>query len=354
MADVMAFTTRTAPDPSPSPAQGRKPTEPAAPNAASGWTAPTAIVRRPGAVGGVTVRAPMLDPARSAAAHGRVDGGVAQVRARSHRAAAGRETATHPKLVDRQRAIRRAERTARLRPFLVPAVVVALLVVGAVTVLFSPLFAVRSVVLRFDGPAAEQNEIARIIGPMRNQNLIRVDVGARESVLRSLPWVASASVRRSFPRSVEVRVTAHDVAGLVRLPDGGSALVSTGGAVLDIVDADNASIAMLPVFDLGLTATPDADDALAEPAPAVLSSAAALNRRLPGRLQLVTIRDGQVEWTLRPIGDNAAVRVLVGRAKDSDVPAAALASVLGRPGPSPTVIDLRTPATPVLTFADKS
>lgn len=298
--------------------------------------------RRPGAVGGVTVRAPLLDPTRAAPAPA----------ARSRLSAAKRRRAQpHPRLVDRQRSIRRAERVARLRPFLIPGVLVATLVGGTATLLLSSLLSVSTVVLRFNGSANEQQEIARIITPMRNHNLLRLDVGNRETALRSLPWVASATVRRSFPRTVEVRVTAHDVAGAVRLPNGRVAMTATDGSVLSIVDPDDPSVVGLTSFDLGLTAVPAPNDALADPAPAVLASAKAIERRLPGLLQRVVLRDNGVEWLLKPANGGAVSRVLIGQPRDSDVPAAALASVLSRPGPMPTTIDLRTPDTPILLFA---
>lgn len=305
-------------------------------------------VRRPGAIGCVTVRAPLLGPTRSETAP------VSSRRHDStptHRRADVKRSQPHPRLVDRQRAIRRADRVARLRPLLVPVVLVAAAVVAAVTVLTSPLFSVSRVVLRFSGTAAEQQEIARIITPMRDHNIVRLDVGNRESKLRSLPWVDTATVRRSFPRTVEVRVTAHDVAGAVTLPNGRVAMTATDGSVLSVVGADDPSVFGLARFDLGLTAIPAPNDAFADPAPAVLASAKAIERRLPGRLRRVVLRDDGVEWLLEPTAGGASVRVLIGRPRDSDIPAAALASVLSRSGPTPSVIDLRTPDTPVLTFS---
>ncbi len=305
-----------------------------------------AIVRRPGDVGCVTVRAPLLDPTRSPPP---VSARRNESTSRSRRDR--KRSQPHPRLVDRQRAIRRAERMARLRPLLIPVVLLTAVTIAAVTVLTTPLFSVSRVVLRFSGTAAEQQEIARIITPMRRHNIVRLDVGNRESALRSLPWVSTATVRRSFPRTIEVRVKAHDVAGAVRLPNGRVAMTSTDGSVLSVVDADDPSVAGLPSFDLGLTAIPTPNDALADPAPAVLASAKALERRLPGRLQRVALGINGVEWLLKPADGGAPARVLIGRPRDSDIPAAALMSVLSRSGPRPTVIDLRTPDTPVLTFA---
>ena len=354
LAPVVAMRMRAAPEPIASgtgkPVAATSPTIAQEGPPAAGSTPPrsSASVRRPGAVGCVTVRAPLLDPTRSA---------PAPVRSRRHdsnsrqRWTGVKRSQPHPRLVDRQRAIQRAERVARLRPLLLPVVLVTAFVVGTLTVLTSPLLSVSRVVLRFSGTAAEQQEIARIITPMRDHNIVRLDVGHRESRLRALPWVSTATVRRSFPRTVEVRVTAHDVAGAVALPDGRVAMTATDGSVLSVVDSDDPSVAGLPSFDLGLTAIPASRDALADPAPAVLASAKAIERRLPGRLQRVVLRDNGVEWLLEPTAGRAPVRVLIGRPRDSDIPAAALASVLSRSGPMPTVIDLRTPDTPLLTFS---
>ncbi len=348
LAPVVAMRIRPAPEPAGS--TTLQPSSPAsrtiAPEDAPAGR-PASSVRRPGGVGCVNVRAPLLDPTRSAPA-------PPPKRAHSdpspRRSLSTKQSTPHPRLVDRQRSVRRAERVAHLRPFLIPVVLVIALTVGVVTVLASPLFSVSRIVLGFNGSPAEQQEIVRIIGPMRNHNIVRLDVGNRESELRLLPWVSTATVRRSFPRTVEVRVTAHEVAGAVSLPDGRVALTATDGSVLSVVDADDPSVLGLPSFDLGLTAIPAPHDALADPAPAVLASARAIERRLPGRLQRVVLRNDSVEWLLNPSTPTPAVRVLIGRPRDSDVPAAALASVLSRPGPIPAIIDLRTPDTPVLTF----
>ena len=349
---VVAMRVRAAPEPiAPSAGHSVATTSPAvapeaAPSTSSAPPLASVPLRRPGAVGCVTVRAPLLDPTRSAAVPSRRHDPSSR-----QRWTGVNRTQPHPRLVDRQRAIQRAERVARLRPLLLPVVLVTAFVVATSTLLTSPLFSVSRVVLRFGGTAAEQQEIARIITPMRDQNIVRLDVGNRESRLRALPWVSTATVRRSFPRTVEVLVTAHDVAGAVALPNGRVAMTATDGSVLSIVDADDPSVFGLPSFDLGLTAIPASRDALADPAPAVLASAKAIERRLPGRLQRVVLRDNGVEWLLEPIAGRAPVRVLIGRPRDSDIPAAALASVMSRSGPTPTVIDLRTPDTPLLTFS---
>ena len=149
------------------------------------------VPRRPGAVGGVTVRAPMLDPTRSALA---ADGASAPLRmhARSRRLPVARATQqpAHPRLLDRQQAIRRAERMARARPFMLPGGIVAAGVTGAMIVLFSPLFAVRSVVLRFDGTPAEQASFATT--PHGSQR-----VGNRK--IRDAPYQRGKSSCRAKP-----------------------------------------------------------------------------------------------------------------------------------------------------------
>ncbi len=295
---------------------------------------------RPGAVGGVAVRAPLLDPTRSPVP---VDRPQWRVRA-----------GVHPRLEQRRRSIRRSAAKAAMaawRPWLL-AVAAAVAFVGLLAVaLVSPLFSVKTVTMEFSGTAAQQSELAAITGSMRGRNLLRLNVDGRESALRSLAWVSSASVRRSMPNRVVVTVRAHDVAGVVILPDGRAALTSTDGAVLSVVAATDVSVAGLPRFDLDVASEPVPGDALAAPAPAVLSSAASFGRRGGARIVRVELRSSEVTWIVQPIGGGGTIRVLVGVPRESDVPAAALTSVLARSGPRPVLVDLRTPDTPILQFA---
>jgi cell division protein FtsQ len=261
--------------------------------------------------------------------------------------------AAHPRLEQRRRTIRRSAAMAAWRPwFRIGAAAVIVVALGVVA-LFSPVLAVRTVTVEFSGSSAQQAELAAIAGHLRGRNMIRANVDGANAALLDLAWVSSASVRRSFPNSVVVRVRAHDVAGSVVLPDGRVALTSTDGSVLSVVSVDDASVAGLPRFDLNVAGQPVAGDALVAPAAAVLSSAASFSRRGVAQLVRVELRRDDVIWTVRPRDGGIPIRVLVGTARESDVPAAALTSVLSRSGPRPVLVDLRTPDTPILQFAPR-
>ncbi len=296
--------------------------------------------RRPGSVGGVAVRAPLLDPTRTPTG--------------PRAGAPKRRNVTHPKLEQRRRSIRRSASWAAWRPWVGAAVVVGALGAAVLIAVVSPLFAVKTVTVTFSGSAAQKADIDALTTSMRGRNLIRLNVDGRVKALRSMPWVATASLHRRFPNTVAVTVQAHDLAGAVELVDGRVALTATDGAVLSVVAADDPSVAGLPRFDLGLRSTPVAGDSLAEPASAVLSSAASFERREAGRLRRVVLAGNEVTWVVRPHVGAPTVRVIIGVPRESDVPAAALTSVLARRGPRLRAVDLRTPDTPVVELADRS
>ena len=295
---------------------------------------------RPGSVGGVAVRAPLLDPTRTPTGP----------RPDVHR----RREVEHPKLEKRRRSIRRSARWVTWRRWFTAGGVLTTLGFGVLVALASPLFAVKTVAITFSGSSTQTADIESVTNAMRGKNLIRLNVDGRVEALRSLPWVATASVHRRFPNTVAVTVLAHDLAGAVELIDGRVALAATDGSVLSVVSADDPSVAGLPRFELGLRSIPVAGDSLAEPAAAVMASAASFERRGAGRLQRVVLADGEVTWIVRPHPGDRTVRVDIGTPRESDVPAAALTSVLARRGPTLRAVDLRAPDTPVLELANRS
>ena len=295
-------------------------------------------IRRPGAIGGVDVRAPLLDPTRTKTTD-------------SAKRSAG---PMHPLVNERRHRIQRAQRRSRLRPLLWPSIIMLAMIAGGLVAFASPVFTVGSVRSQFAGTPAQQADLHRVTASLVGGNIIRLDVGAAERTIRALPWVASAEVHRDFPNAVVVGVLAHDLAGAVSLADGRFALASSDGSVVSIVDATDAMVVGLPRVDLGTIPVPAAGDVLSLPAPDVLRSVSDAARRLPGRLASAKLRGGQLTWLVRPLVGTKTIRVLVGPPQGGDVAAAALESVMARSGVAPTAIDLRTPDTPVLELPVKA
>jgi cell division septal protein FtsQ len=338
---------------------------------------------RPGVVGGVTVRAPLLDPTRHAVKPNRTDGRVKAGRVRrvnraggvdgggsakaarhlhgdmgasarpNHRPGTQRSEATsHPRVQERRAAIKRSGRFTRARS-LVPLITIgALGITGALVAFVSPVFAVTRVAVEFRGNAQQDAQLGGIVASMKGRNLLRLDIDKSQSEIAALPWVDSVSVRRSLPHTVSIDVRAHSIAGVIMTPGGKRALTSTDGTVLMMVTANDPSVAGLAVIDVGARIVPSAGDRFSDNTPAVLSSAAALEQRMPGALQRVVLRKDQLQWTVKhPSGRTVIVKV--GVPIGNDAAAAALTSVFAMPGRVPSVVDLRSPDTPVLTFAEE-
>ncbi len=293
---------------------------------------PVHCVRRPGAIGGVHVRAPLLDPTRT----------------KTTDPAKRSAVPIHPLVNERRHRIQRAQRRTRLRPLMWPCIIVVAIVALGFLVFTSPLFTVRSVRSDFPGTPAQQAELHQATIGLVGTNLVRLDTGAVERTIRALPWVAAVDVSRDFPNAVVVSVSAHDLAGAVALSDGRFALASSDAAVVSIVDATDSMMAGLPRVDLGTIPVPLPGDVLSASAADVLRSAHDVARRLPGRLASATVRNGELTWLVRPLVGTKTIRVRVGLPQSGDVAAAALESVMARSGVAPTAIDLRTPDTPVL------
>ena len=295
-------------------------------------------VRRPGAIGGVDVRAPLLDPTRTQTTE-------------SAKRSAG---PMHPLVNARRHRIQRAQRRTRLRPLLWPCIFVLTIVAMGLVAFASPVFTVRSVRSQFAGTPAQQADLYRVTASLVGRNMIRLDVVAAEHTIRALPWVAGADVQRDFPNTVVVGVRAHDLAGAVALADGRFALASSDASVVSIVDATDAMMVGLPRVDLGTVPVPAPGDVLRPPASDVLRSVNDAAHRLPGRLASAKLRDGQLTWFVRPLVGTKTIRVLVGPTLGGDIAAAALESVMARSGAAPTAIDLRIPDTPVLELPVKA
>ena len=62
---------------------------------------------------------------------------------------------------------------------------------------------------------AEMTELAAVPS---NTTLLRVDTAAIEERLKSNPWVESASVHRSLPGTLELRITERTIAAVVEVP----------------------------------------------------------------------------------------------------------------------------------------
>lgn len=263
-----------------------------------------------------------------------------------------------PRLAARRREIRRRQGRQRRRRL------VGVLGVGGVAaatwgIALSPAFDVDRVVVRGATNSGE-GTLEAAAGIDRGQAMVTLDLGATQEALEASPWVASASVRRSWPGTVVVSVDERRPVAAVRVsPEpvaGAGAGTAARWAVVDaegrqlVVVADEAPTPLARIE--GLAADGQPGRALGRAASGALELAARLSGIVPDPPPRITVlADGRLEATIAA-EDRGEWRVLFGHPDHLDDKARSLVTllergVLGDVGAS--VIDLRVPDAPVLT-----
>ena len=218
-------------------------------------------------------------------------------------------------------------RLRRLRPFLYAALVLLLAGAAVWTVYFSSVLAVRDVSVRGSTTVSSVRVEAVARAPLGRQ-LARVDLGAIQARVETIPAVRSVSVSRSWPHTVAIRITERTPVAVV-----------DRGAGLQAVDEDGVlfgSYAHRPA-DLPLLQTaPDVKaEALAEAARVVTS----LRPDIKAKVQRVDVET--VDRIRLLLGDGRTV--MWGSAQDSAQKAEVLAVLLEQKA---SEIDVSVPGRP--------
>jgi cell division protein FtsQ len=220
-----------------------------------------------------------------------------------------------------------ARRLRRLRPFLYAALVLALVVGGVWLVFFSSVVTVREVAVRGNQTVSAVRVRAVAKAPLGRQ-LARVDLGAIQARVETIPAVKSVSVSRSWPHTVAISITERTPVAVV-----------DRGAGLQAVDQDGVlfgGYARKP-DDLPLVVTaPDVKaEALAEAAHVVASLRSDIASKVD-RVEVETVD----RIRLHLAGGRT---VMWGSAEESGQKAAVLAVLLGRDAQE---IDVSVPGRP--------
>lgn len=241
-----------------------------------------------------------------------------------------------------------AARARRRRRWISSGIAAILLVVAAVAVARSPLFAITEVrLIGVSGPqATELRELTPIV---LGDNLLTADLGHVERRLEGLSWVRSVHTVRVAPSTVELRVELRQPVAVVRLQGAlwtvdaeGVVLAPGGKAGLVEIDAPNS---VLP--EVG-TATSDA----------AVRNALAVRAMLPRRLsQAVDRYDAPSQRGLRlylvlpDLSEGSGIWVRFGAADRIQEKARVLDALLEqvrRASGKIAEIDVRAPENPVL------
>jgi cell division protein FtsQ len=140
-----------------------------------------------------------------------------------------------PRMQERLLAVRREEGRRRLR-WVAGAGGLALLIVLGIGILRSPLFAVRHVRMS-GGVHTSEADVLRVTGLGRHPLLVDIDNGRVSDQLKTLPWVASARVKRQWPTTVTIQLIERAPVALVGAAGGQVALVDGTGRVLAVSPA---------------------------------------------------------------------------------------------------------------------
>jgi cell division protein FtsQ len=244
----------------------------------------------------------------------------------------------HPKVRARRIEVRREEGRKRRHRLVIVAAVLA--VAGlAVAVVRSPVLDVDRIEISGTDHTSPA-EVRRAAGIRSGAAMIDLDTGAAAQRIEARPWVAKATVHRSWPSTVEVRITERRAVAQARVGDAGpwSVLDGTGRVLAEAGAVDPGLVTVTDVRPGSPGSSVGRHDSL--------ELAAALTPRL--RVFAGTIEQGGDGLRL-VLRNGVAVRF--GSAGELDDKLFALDAILTKAEPQPAIatIDVRVPTSPVLT-----
>lgn len=183
-----------------------------------------------------------------------------------------------PRVRARRIAVRRAKGRKRLI-WVAIAAAIALVLVGAVAVLASSLFDVRTVDVQ-GAVYTDPKELAAIVADVKGDAILLVDTRQIERRLESIAWVESARVSTQFPHRLFIDIRERKPVATFVGSDQKYRVIDRDGRVLDVVDG-------IPIDYMLVTgANPDVDRGQFAGRP--LASAAQLAIALPAEVRALT------------------------------------------------------------------
>ena len=183
-----------------------------------------------------------------------------------------------PRVRARRIAVRRAKGRKRLI-WVAIAAAILLVLVGAVAILASSLFDVRTIDVQ-GAVYTDPQDLSAIVGKVRGEAILLVDTRQIERQLEGIAWVESARVSTDFPHRVFIDIRERTPIATFAGSDGKFRVIDRDGRVLDVVDG-------VPVDYMLVTgANPDVDRGNFAGRP--LASAAQLAIALPGEIRVLT------------------------------------------------------------------
>jgi cell division protein FtsQ len=251
-----------------------------------------------------------------------------------------------PRIRERLLSVQKAAARRRRRWLLAAGAVAAVMAAG-VGATRLPALAVHHV--RVSGEShTSPAEVLAATGLGRHPLMVDIGTGRLRAELEALPWVATASVRRQWPTTIDIRLTERVPVAVAANRTGGSALLDRSGRVLSESAAGAAGVPT--ITGLAPVGAPGSFVPEAPGVPDALALAAALpgvDVATPSQIQAIVVADGSLDLTL-----SGGATVTFGTADDLGDKLLALHTVLQRVDLKGIVrIDLRLPDAPVLTHA---
>jgi cell division protein FtsQ len=243
-----------------------------------------------------------------------------------------------PRIDARRRAVRAARAARRRRRWLAVSIVVTVLVV-AYGLAHSSAFDVDDVVVA-GADRTTPEVVAGRTGVRIGQPMVEVDGAGASAAVEALPWVATATVSRSWWGRVDVAVTERSAAVVLTGAGPETALVDATGRVLDLTAAPPGDLPRVRGLDLappGATVDRRVDGAL--------RFLGALTPGVRTRVAGVVVRGDEYDLALRPVGT-----AKLGAADHIEAKVLALRTMFGQVElAGACVLDVRVPDSPGLT-----
>ena len=257
---------------------------------------------------------------------------------------AGRPT-IDPRIRQRRLAIRRSQGRRRLR-WIGGVVVVVVLALGAVGLAHTPWFGAQAVSVTGVHPHTPNAAILAAAGLEHHPPLISVNPGAVAKKVESLPFIATARVRRHWPDGVQIAVTERVPVVEMAGPASSWSLLDGHGRTLQVVPSRVPGLVVYIVR----TATAGIPPApVGESLPAAAGPGLEVSRNLPPAFssQVVSVTvaaDGSISMALY-----SGITVLFGTDSDRTAKYQDIASILAHGTLHATsVIDVTVPESPTV------
>lgn len=141
-----------------------------------------------------------------------------------------------PRMRERRVAVKRAQSRKRLK-WVVLALVVVVVVVGALALLGSSMFAVRADDVTITGNVyTDPDRLEEIVDDLVGTPTLRVDTQRVEQELEAISWVDTARVSVDFPHSATIEIRERAAMATYRGPDGRFRVLDREGRVLDVIE----------------------------------------------------------------------------------------------------------------------